>query len=68
MSGLVVEVPISYSAEVAAMGLFWLLVEVLEDEGHVVPVLHEKGVGVVDNDDFDGGKEVVVCFLGAVPS
>jgi hypothetical protein len=26
--------------------------------------LHEEGVGVVDDDDFDGGEEVVVSLFG----
>lgn len=38
----------------------------LEDEGDVVPVLHEESVGVVDDDYFDGGEEVVVSLLGTV--
>jgi len=53
VAGLVVEVPVSYSAEVATVCFFGLLVEMLEDEGDVVPVLHEECVGMVDDDDLD---------------
>lgn len=52
--GLVVEVPLAHAAEVAAVGLARLAVEVLEDVLDVLPVLVEQRVGVVDDDELDG--------------
>ena len=64
VAGVVVQVPVAYAAEVAPVCFFWLLVEVLEDECDVVPVLHEEGVCVVNDDHLNRRKEIVVLFLG----
>lgn len=65
MFRLVVEVPISNTAEVAAVSFFWLEVEVGKDVLDMFPVLHEKTVGVIDDCEFYGRKEIVVLLLGA---
>jgi hypothetical protein len=60
---VVVEVPISYTAEVASVGFLRLEVEVLEDVGDVVPNLHEESIGMIDKDDFNGGEEVMISLF-----
>ena len=60
---MVVQVPVADAAEVAAVSLFRLQVQVLEDVVDVVPVLHEKGVGMVDNYHLNRREEVVVALL-----
>jgi hypothetical protein len=50
---LVVEGPASEAREVAVVGLLGLEVEVLEQQGHVVPVLHEEDVGLVGDHQLD---------------
>ena len=32
----------------------------------MLPVLHEQGISLIDNHEFDGTQEVVVLLLGAV--
>jgi hypothetical protein len=36
-----------------------------EGEDDMGPVLLKHGVGLVDDEEFDGGKEVVVEFFGS---
>lgn len=61
--GLLLEIPRADAAEVAAVRLARLQVEVLEDVLDVLPVLVEQGVGVVDDDNLDRAEEVVVHLL-----
>ena len=37
--------------------------EILENADHVLPVLHHEHVGVVDDENLDGGQEIVVAVL-----
>lgn len=66
MRCLVVEIPGPHTAEVAAVGVLWLEVQMREDVFYVLPVLHEHGIGLVDDDELNRAEEVVVCFLFTV--
>lgn len=58
-----IQVPGPHAAEVAAMSFLGLQIQVCEYVFNVVPILHEKGIGIIQNNEFDGRKKVVVWLL-----
>ena len=56
----------THAAEVAAVGLARLEVQMLEDVQDVIPVLHEERIGLVYYGDLNRGEEVVVLLFLAV--
>ncbi len=57
---MTIKVPAPHAAEVAAMSFLGLQVQMCEDVFNVVPILHEKGIGMIQDDDFNGRKKVAV--------
>lgn len=65
--GVVIEVPVSYTAEITAVGVLGDFVEIVEDMFDVIPILHQKAIGLIDDYKFDGGKEIVIAlFVGFI--
>lgn len=60
---MIVEIPRSHTTEITTVRFPGLQVEVLKDVFHVVPVLHKKRIGMVNNDQFDGRQEVIIPLL-----
>lgn len=65
MSSLVFEVPLANTAEVAAMGVLGLEIQMFHDVLHVFPILHQHSVSLIQNDYLNGGEIVVVLLLFA---
>lgn len=64
VGGAAVEAPLADAGEVAAVRVAGLAVEVGQQGVlDVLPVLHEEGVGLVDDDELDRAEEVVVHGL-----
>ena len=57
---MTIQVPAPHAAEVAAMSFLGLKIQVRKDIFNVVPILHEKCIGMIQNSDFDGRKKVIV--------
>jgi hypothetical protein len=51
---MAIQVQHPHAAEVAAMSFLRLQIQVPEDIFNVVPILHKKSIGMIQNGDFDG--------------
>lgn len=58
-----VQVPVPHSSEITAMGILRYQIQVLEYMLHMVPILHQQCVCLVNYNQFDRRKEVVISLL-----